>query len=269
MTIDAQNLIKSYGRHRVLDTVSLTIQPGAIHGLLGPNGSGKTTCLHIVTGLVPADEGAVRIGGIDVARKESRHLFGFAPDDLPLPGALTGREFLRFHDALRARDDSVRAGEFAELLGIGESLDRPVAEYSHGMQRKLQVIAAVMHEPDVLILDEPFRGLDPEAAATLRAMIIAFARSGRSALIATHDMLRAERDCDAVTILAAGRTVAAGAPRDLIDEHPATSSLEDVFLHVTGRADDATRKLRFMQTAFGSEEHPDARRHNEREAGIA
>lgn len=107
-----------------------------------------------------------------------------------------------------------------------------------------------MHDPELLILDEPFRGLDPEAAATLRAMIIAFAGSGRAVLIATHDMLRAERDCDAVTILSSGRIVAAGAPRQLIEDQPAASTLEDVFLSVTGRVDDATRKLRFMETAF-------------------
>ncbi|WP_295127340.1 ABC transporter ATP-binding protein [uncultured Leifsonia sp.] len=250
MTIDAKWLVKSYGHNRVLDAVTLAVGPGEIHGLLGPNGSGKTTCLHILTGLIAADEGSACIEGINVARKESRHLFGFAPDDLPLPGALTGREFLRFHDALRGRDDSARANQFAELLGIDGALDQPVAEYSHGMQRKLQVIGAVMHDPELLILDEPFRGLDPEAAATLRAMIIAFAESGRAVLIATHDMLRAERDCDAVTILSSGRIVAVGAPQQLIEDQPAASSLEDVFMHVTGRVDDATRKLRFMETAF-------------------
>jgi ABC-2 type transport system ATP-binding protein len=153
LMIDAQNLVKSYGRSLILTTVSLAVRPGEIHGLLGPNGSGKTTCLHILTGLIAADHGSVRVGGIDIARKESRHLFGFAPDDLPLPGALTGREYLRFHDALRGRDDSKRANEFADLLGIDEALDQPVAEYSHGMQRKLQVIGAVMHDPELLILD--------------------------------------------------------------------------------------------------------------------
>jgi len=250
MTVVANKLVKTYGHLRVLDGVSLSVRPGEIHGLLGPNGSGKTTCLHILTGLIPAEEGSVLIDGEDIARKSSRRAFGFAPDDLPLPGALTGRELLRFHDALRGRDDQVRVEEFAEALGLEGALDRPVEDYSHGMQRKLQMIAAVMHEPRLLVLDEPFRGLDPEAAATVRSMIIAFARSGGAVLIATHDMLRAERDCTSVTILSEGRIVAVGDPKHLIDAEPAASSLEDVFLRVTGKVEDASRRLRFIETAF-------------------
>lgn len=252
--LHVRSIGKSYRRAPVLVDFSLEVAAGEIHGLLGPNGSGKTTCLHVITGLIAADTGSVTIGGIGVADKRSRHSFGFAPDDLPLPESLTGREFLTFHDALRGRDDRDRAAEFAELLGLDEALDRPVAEYSHGMQRKVQLIAATMHDPDLLILDEPFRGLDPEASATLRTLITAFAASGRAVLIATHDMLRAERDCDRVTILSTGQTVAAGSPQQLIRAHTGAVTLENVFMAATGRAETASHRAAAMSIAFRQKE---------------
>ncbi|VXB82927.1 ABC-2 type transport system ATP-binding protein [Microbacterium sp. 8M] len=246
----AEALSKRYGARTVLDDVSIEVRRGRIHGLLGPNGSGKTTALHIVTGLVRPDRGRVRVLGIDVQDKASREEVGFAPDDLPLPGTLTGREFLLFHDALRRRDDSARAATLTEMLGISGDLDAPVAEYSHGMQRKLQLVAAVMHEPAILILDEPFRGLDPDAALGVRRLLLAYAGGGRAVLVATHDMLRAERDCDEVTILDHGAVVAAGAPGRLISEASSCASLEDVFLRVTGRADDAEVRADRLAAVF-------------------
>ncbi|WP_295013653.1 ABC transporter ATP-binding protein [uncultured Microbacterium sp.] len=237
--LSARALTKRYGPRTVLDDVSIEVRPGCVHGLLGPNGSGKTTALHIVTGLIRPDRGDVHVLGVDVQDKASRRGVGFAPDDLPLPGSLTGWELLRFHDALRGRNDAGRAGELAEMLGISDDLDGSVAEYSHGMQRKLQLVAAVMHEPGLLVLDEPFRGLDPDAARGVRRLLLAYARGGRGVLVATHDMLRAERDCDEVTVLDHGSVVASGAPARLIADVGSSATLEDVFLQVTGRIDDA------------------------------
>jgi ABC-2 type transport system ATP-binding protein len=202
--------------------------------LLGPNGSGKTTSLHILTGLITADQGTVTVCEEPIESKESRSKMGFAPDDLPLPGTLTGREYLDFHDAMRSRHDRLRAAQLIRALGLSRDLDKQINQYSHGMKRKIQVVAALSHAPEVLILDEPFRGLDPDAAAVLRNLITSFARSGRAVLIATHDMLRAERDCDRVTILSKGITVASGSPRDLVENTPAALDLEGVFLNVTG-----------------------------------
>jgi ABC-2 type transport system ATP-binding protein len=256
--LDAHALTKRYRRTAVVADVSIAIEPGTIHGLLGPNGSGKTTCLHLITGLLEADHGTVLIGGLDVANRASRALFGFAPDDLPLPGALTGREYLAVHDALRARDDRGRAAELAELLRIDDALDRPVGDYSHGMRRKVQLVAALMHDPLLLVLDEPFRGLDPESAVALRALLVAFARAGRAVLVATHDLLRAERDCAEVTILDRGSIIASGSPGFLLAKHPRTRTLDDVFLEVTGRADDAERRLERLDAAFA---HLPARQH--------
>jgi ABC-2 type transport system ATP-binding protein len=256
--LDAHALTKRYRRTTVLDDVSIAIEPGTIHGLLGPNGSGKTTCLHLVTGLLEPDGGTVLVGDADVATPSSRRLFGFAPDDLPLPGALTGREYLAVHDALRGRDDRARAAELADLLRVADALDRPVGDYSHGMRRKLQLVAAVMHDPLLLVLDEPFRGLDPESAVALRALLVAFARAGRAVLVATHDLLRAHRDCDVVTILERGSVVASGPPDRLLADHPRARTLDDVFLAVTGRAEEAEQRLERLDAAFA---HLPARPH--------
>ncbi|NQX27775.1 ABC transporter ATP-binding protein [Microbacteriaceae bacterium VKM Ac-2854] len=241
--LDVFNITKRYGEVAAIDNFSLTVERGQIHGLLGPNGSGKTTSLHIVTGLLRADSGTVTICGEPIESKKSRAYMGFAPDDLPLPGSLTGREYLAFHDAMRSRHDRLRAAELIRALGLGKDLNKQIAQYSHGMKRKVQVIAALVHQPDVLILDEPFRGLDPDAAAVLRSLIVSFARSGRAVLIATHDLLRAERDCDQVTILSKGATVATGSPQALVLGCKAAENLEDVFLTVTGlRSDNLFRQ---------------------------
>lgn len=230
-TLTAAELRKSYGGTTVLDGFEIELQRGAIHGLLGPNGSGKTTCLHILTGLLDADDGWVEVDGAPITSKSSRAAIGFAPDDLPLPASMTGREYLRFHDAMRRRTDAEAAAVLASAFGLEHALDQQLVQYSHGMRRKIQLVAAVMHGPELLVLDEPFRGLDPDASESLRALLHAFAGSGRAVLIATHDMLRAERDCSAVTILHEGRIVATGAVAELVDH---TSTLEDVFLQSTG-----------------------------------
>lgn len=239
--LNADSLTKRFGRRTVLDTVSFTVPEGEIHGLLGPNGSGKTTCLHLVTGLLAADAGAAVIAGVPVHDKVSRALLGMAPDDLPLPGSLTGGEYLRFHDRMRGRDDARSARELAEAFGLTGELDRQIHEYSHGMKRKLQVVAATMHRPPLLVLDEPFRGLDPEAAVTLRRLIGSYADTGGAVLLATHDMLRAQRDCHRVTILHSGSTAAQGEPQLLRQDHGA-ATLEDVFLAATDREGEQARR---------------------------
>ncbi|WP_052207503.1 ABC transporter ATP-binding protein [Sinomonas humi] len=254
--LEVDGVLKRYGKRLAISDFTLRLESGMAYGLLGPNGSGKTTGLHVITGLVTPTEGSVRIAGVPIAEKRSRELFGFAPDDLPLPVALTGQEYLDFHHAMRRREDRARARELADIFDLTGDLDKQVGQYSHGMRRKLQVIAALSHEPRIAILDEPFRGLDPDAAAVLRSVLAGFRRSGRTVLIATHDLLRAERECDEVTILSRGRIVAAGAPQALIEGREGCSNLEELFLAVTGLGAAGGRREVRISSLFSSDVLP-------------
>lgn len=252
VVLNVRDVTKKYGRRIALDAASFSVDDGEVHGLLGPNGSGKTTCLHLVAGLISPDWGGVTIAGISIVDKVSRAVLGMVPDDLPLPGSLTGREYLRFHDRMRGRDDTASARNLVEAFDLTADLERQICEYSHGMKRKLQVVAATMHHPPLLVLDEPFRGLDPDAAAILRSLIGSYASAGGTVLLATHDMLRAERDCHRVTILHEGVTAAEGEPLQLQEMYSA-ATLEEVFLAATGSSEGQARRAAALATVLHGE----------------
>lgn len=249
-TCRVEELGKDYGTVQAVRGISFELVPGEVFGLLGPNGSGKSTTLHILTGLLEASRGSVEVCGVAIEDKRSRQWIGFAPDDLPLPLSLTGNEYLDLHHRLRKRDDRDVAAQLAEVLGLTPALGRSISGYSHGMKRKLQLIAAVMHSPELLILDEPFRGLDPEAAAVLRDLLGMFAGAGGSVLIATHDMLRAELDCDRVMILHNGEQAALGSPSGLREAYGGLGSLEAVFLQATKLDEFQAQRREQLQAAL-------------------
>lgn len=251
-TCRAEGIGKDYGETQAVRDVSFDLSPGEVFGLLGPNGSGKSTTLHILTGLLEASRGSVEINGLSVRDKRSRNFVGFAPDDLPLPMSLTGQEYLDLHHRLRKRDDREVAGELSDVLDLTRALRRAISEYSHGMKRKLQLIAAVMHSPSLLILDEPFRGLDPEAASVLRDLIGTFAGGGGTVLIATHDMLRAEMDCGRVLILHEGMQAALGSPAELRESFGGLDSLEAVFLHATKLDEHQAQRRKQLRAAISA-----------------
>lgn len=250
IVVEAQGLVKRYGATTALDGVDFDLRSGRIVGLLGPNGAGKSTCLHLISGLQTPDAGSVTIGGIPAAEPAAKQLFGFAPDDLPLPAALTGREYLRLHDRLRRREDLERGLVLLEAFDIADAADRQIVEYSHGMKRKIQLASAIMHAPELLILDEPFRGLDPDSVAVLSHVIAEFVADGRTVLIATHDLARAQTTCDEVLIIDRGVIAGSGEPGRLVAQHGSGIDLEAAFLALTGREHDAARRKRLVSDSL-------------------
>ncbi|MFP4514209.1 MAG: ABC transporter ATP-binding protein [Acidimicrobiales bacterium] len=238
---------KSFGETRVLDPLSFAVEAGEIFGILGPNGSGKTTLLHMLVGLLTPTSGEITVMGSTPSDVDCRRRIGMAPDDLPLPLALTGAEFLEMHDVLRRQKRSPFGDLLIDLFGMEQALGRPLGEYSHGMKRKAQFIAAFAHDPALIVADEPQRGLDPEAAAVFEhAIDIATSATGAAVIIATHDLDHAADLCDRVAILHAGRCVAQGSPSEVASSAGEALSLRDAFLRLTGihdRLEDARNQL--------------------------
>lgn len=240
--LQVRNLTKNYGTRTGIAAASFEVRPGEIVGLLGPNGCGKSTTLHCITDYHSPTSGTVLIAGEPHHEPGAKERLGFLPDDLPLPESLSGRELLMLHAHLRASLDLAVAYDLFEVFDLLEHLDRYVGDYSHGMKRKLQLVLALAHRPALLVLDEPLRGLDPEAAILTNTVINSFAGSDGGVLLATHDLADAERTCDSVVIVNRGAVVAQGAPADLKRAHGA-ASLEDVFLTLTGIREGLTDKV--------------------------
>jgi ABC-2 type transport system ATP-binding protein len=232
-TLVVDHLHKRYRDLVAVADISFQVLPGQIYGLLGPNGAGKSTTIHCITGVVTPSQGSISIRGHRADSVEAKNMLGFVPDDLPLPEALTGREYLRFVSRIYQRENWSRLEALAELLGIRDALNRLIREYSHGMHKKLQIAAAIAHDPPCLILDEPFRGLDPEALMILREVLDSRRRRGLSTLVATHELTAAATMCDKVGIVANGELKIEGAPNALRDQYDGRS-LEDIYLEVSG-----------------------------------
>ncbi|MFC6357137.1 ABC transporter ATP-binding protein [Luethyella okanaganae] len=231
--LDIQSVTKKYGKHKVLGPVSVSLEQGRYYALLGPNGAGKTTLLHIFMGLTSCSSGVVTVLGTSIDDPEARRHIGFSPDDVPFPESLTGWEFLELHNRLRKRDDSERCLKLSGLFQIKHALDQQIFEYSHGMRRKLQFVAAVSHEPALLALDEPFRGLDPRSSFLLRTFLQKYVDAGNTVLVATHDMLRAERDASELILLDNGLIRSRGSAADIRAEATGSQSLEEAFNALT------------------------------------
>jgi len=241
-----------YSGHVAVKEATFAVGSGMTVGLLGPNGAGKSSVIHAVVGLVAPQAGEVLVCGATAHSWEAKLALGFAPDDLPTPLSLTGAETIALVSRLRrgALDDDF-AWWLAGQFGLSPHLGRPVAEYSHGMRRKLQVVCAVSHHPALLILDEPMRGLDPEASAILHAILEVHTRSGGGVLLATHDLDSADRYCDEVVIMANGEVVGSGTPRDVCANANART-LSDAFLGLSGLADTVARRRSEIITRMDS-----------------
>lgn len=228
--IRIEGLRKSYGRIAAVDGVSFEVRRGETFGLLGPNGAGKTTTLHCLVGALSPDAGRIEIGGEnDPSRPSVRARIGAAPQALALYPELSGEENLRFFGRLyglagsRLRDRVAWSLEFA---GLNDRRRDRVAVYSGGMQRRLNLACAVVHDPAVLLLDEPTAGVDPQSRNRIFESIQALKRDGRTVVYTTHYMEEAQRLCDRVAVMDAGRILALDSVDRLIDRHGGPSVVE-------------------------------------------
>jgi ABC-2 type transport system ATP-binding protein len=234
-------LSAGYGRFAVLHDVDLHVGRGEALGLVGPNGAGKTTTLSMVTGLLRPDSGTVEVGGHDVWRDPVavKARIGVLPEGLRLFERLSGRELLDYTGRLRglpADEVHKRATQLLDVLDLAGAQHKLVVDYSTGMRKKIGLAAALLHNPEVLFLDEPFEGVDPVSAQTIRGVLERYTRSGATVVFSSHVMELVESLCDWVAVLAAGRIRAHG-PLDEV--RGAAPSLQDAFLELVGASDRA------------------------------
>jgi len=236
--IEFQSLSKSYGAFDAVDALTLSVPRGEVFGFLGPNGAGKTTTIRMMMGVLVPSSGGVTIGGLDchAQRAQVQQRVGYLPDNPVFYDYLRGREILQFvgeMHGLPRREAAERAERALQDWGLGEALDEFAVNYSMGMKKRLGLACALIHEPEVLILDEPTNGLDPRAARDVQERLKAIADQGRTIFVSTHLLDMAERLCTRIGIIDHGHLVAAGSAKELRREGEASESLEDIFLRMT------------------------------------
>lgn len=218
-----------------LDRISLTVEPGQVFGFLGPNGSGKTTTMHVLLGFVEPSSGEARLFGVDVRTSIARQRIGYLPEHPDTYRFLTGRELLWMTGRLFLMNRSQirrRVEEVLDLTGLREVADRRTATYSRGMLQRIGLAQAILHDPDLVILDEPTSGLDPLGRAAIRQLVAELRRRGKTVFFSSHELSEVELVCDHLAILCRGRIVAQGATRELV---PAGERLEPYFMQlITG-----------------------------------
>jgi len=219
-TISTQGLSRRFGELLAVDGVNLQVAPGQFFGFLGPNGAGKSTTIKMLTGLLAPSSGQIEILGLDLNTHpvEVKRQIGVVPEGMALFGRLTGSEFLNFAGRMYGLDRVIAAQRSAELLDFMQLADQPkklVTDYSHGMQKKLAMAAAVIHGPKVLFLDEPFEGVDAIAAGTLKSMLQGMIARGATIFLTSHVLEIVERLCSHLAIIHHGRLVAQGSLEEL------------------------------------------------------
>ncbi|MBL9141544.1 MAG: ABC transporter ATP-binding protein, partial [Phycisphaerae bacterium] len=219
--ITARSITKRYGDIRALDGLSFTVEKGTVFGLLGPNGAGKSTAMSICTGLVRADSGDVDIGGAgSPSQPAARRLLGLAPQQIALYLQMSARENLMFLCGIYGVSGARRrADELLDLVGLLPRGKDRLQGFSGGMQRRLNLAAALVHDPPVLLLDEPTAGVDPQSRANILEVVQRLAREGRTVVYTTHYMEEAQKLCDWVAIVDHGKLLAQGTVPDLMAKH--------------------------------------------------
>jgi ABC-2 type transport system ATP-binding protein len=238
--IEINDVTKTYGGTKVaVDHLSITIKPGEIFGFLGPNGAGKTTTIKMVVGLLRPDSGTVKINGFDMALQplDAKRQIAFVPDTPEVYDKLSGLEYLNFIGDIYnvpSAERQERIQRFAEIFELTGALKDRISGYSHGMQQKLVLMSALLHNPPIWILDEPMVGLDPRSAHHLKELMAEHTRQGNIVFFSTHVLEVAERLCDRVAIIKQGKIVACGTLDELRKTQHEGDTLEQIFLELTG-----------------------------------
>ena len=243
--LETENLTKYYGKSRGIIDINLKLSEGEIFGFIGPNGAGKTTTIRMLVGLLRPTRGEIQVAGVDLLRHpmEAKRRIGYVPDRPMVHDKLTGREFLRFMASLYDLPTRVpdKADHWLEQFDLTESADDLISTYSHGMKQKIGLIGQLIHDPEVLLLDEPTVGLDPKSARTLRNVLNGLCDRGVTVLISTHLLPIAEMMCHRVGIMDRGRLIAIGSIAELQERYHTESNLEDLFLRLTEAAEEEHR----------------------------
>ena len=231
--LDIQHLTKTYGEKKAVDDLSLRIAPGEIYGFIGHNGAGKTTTLKAAVGILQFDAGEITIGGHSIQTEPlaCKRLLAYIPDNPDLYDFMSGIQYLNFIAdifGIPAAERWARIEPLADAFELTGDLGQPVSAYSHGMKQKLAIIAAWIHDPKLILMDEPFVGLDPKAAHRLKGMMRAVCDGGGAIFFSTHVLEVAEKLCDKVAIIRGGRLIRSGT----MEEVKGDDSLEDVFLEL-------------------------------------
>jgi ABC-2 type transport system ATP-binding protein len=235
--IELRGVTKTFGSKRAVDQLDLRIRAGELFAFLGPNGAGKTTTIKMVCGLLTPSSGVVRVGGFPATSQEARQLLGYVPDQPYLYEKLTGREFLRFvveMYGLDRRRAAFRLAELIETFEVADYIDELCENYSQGMKQRVVFASALIHDPKVLIVDEPLVGLDPRSARIVKDLFVAEARSGVAVLMSTHLLSIAEELADTIGIVDHGRLLSHGSLAELRERVQSRGPLEDLFLKLTG-----------------------------------
>ncbi len=235
--LQIKNLTKRYGDKLAVDNLSLHIMPGEIYGFIGHNGAGKTTTIKACTGILNFEEGDILIDGVSIKEKplECKKQMAYIPDNPDMYDFMTGIGYLNFIADIFGVPEEVRdelIDKYADAFEIKDNLGQLVSEYSHGMKQKLAIISAWIHEPKLVIMDEPFVGLDPKASHILKQMMRKMCDDGGAIFFSTHVLEVAEKLCDKVAIIKGGRLIKAG----IMEQVKGDESLESVFLELEGES---------------------------------